>query len=148
MPNPPATIEAVLTAATAPEAEKSPEKMVVGVIEEKDAENQKEEEDKMVERMVKKVEDVLAISRRQGNNARAQRSRGQGNRSSNQFSNYKCNNCGTMGHLRRQCNKPQTPLTGGRGRGGPNPGYSTRRGRYRQQYGPTRATPFPSDRGV
>ena len=69
VPNPPATIEAALTAATAAEAEKLPGKMVVGVIEKKGDKNQKEEEDKMVERMVKKVEDVLAISRRQGNNA-------------------------------------------------------------------------------
>ena len=76
VPNPPATIEAALTAATATEAEKPHGKMVEGVIDEKETE--KEEEETMVERMVKKVEDVLAISRRQGNNTRAQRSRGQG----------------------------------------------------------------------
>ena len=38
VPNPPATIKVALTAATAAEAEKSPGKMVVGVIEEKETE--------------------------------------------------------------------------------------------------------------
>ena len=41
VPNPPATIKAALTAATAAEAERSPRKMVVGVIEENGTDNQK-----------------------------------------------------------------------------------------------------------
>lgn len=91
VPNTPATIEAALTAATAAKAEKAPGKMVVGVVKDSNAESQKkDEEGTLVKRTLKKVEDVLAISRRQGTNARAQRFRGQGNRSTNQYSNRKC----------------------------------------------------------
>ena len=95
-----------------------------------------------VERIVAKVEDVLAISRRQqGANARNNRSRGQQRTS---YANYKCYNCDQMGHLRRQCPRPQTPFSANRGRGHGTP-FHTRRGRFRQNFGPSRASPaFPS----
>lgn len=69
VPSPPATIEAALTAATATEAKKSSSKMVIGLVDDKEPEEEKEpekEEDTVVERIVKRVEDVLAISRCQG----------------------------------------------------------------------------------
>ena len=44
-------------------------------------------------------------------------------------------NCGEMGHLRRQCTKPQTPFTANRGRGHGAP-FGTRRGQFRQNFGP------------
>ena len=125
VPNPPATIAAALTATTTAEAEKTPLKMLIGVVDNKETkEDKQEEEDTVIERMVKIV-DVLAISRRQGSNSRQQRTRGQGNRNTNQYINNKCYDCGTMGHLRRQCNKPQTPFSG-RGRGGPSNRFTSR----------------------
>ena len=111
VPNPPQNIEAALTATTAAEVKKTPTKMVIGVIEDStDDDKKREEEDTVVERMVKQVEDVLAISKRQGNNSKQQRTREQGSRSTSQYSSYKCYNCGTMGHLRGQCNKPDSFL--------------------------------------
>ena len=71
VPNPPATIAGVLAAATAAEAERNPTgtKLVIGAIEGEDTSTQPTkteatEEESMVERIVAKVEDVLAISRR------------------------------------------------------------------------------------
>ena len=46
-----------------------------------------------------------------------------------------------MGHLRRQCTKPQTPFTANRGKGHGTP-FDTRRGRFRQNFGPSRASPL------
>ena len=149
VPNPPATIAGVLAAATAAEAERNPTetKLVIGAIESNEEETKEDKpdpktEDHMVERIVAKVEDVLAISRRQqGANSRNNRSRGQQRTS---YANYKCYNCGQMGHLRRQCPKPQTPFTANRGRGHGAP-FGTRQGRFRQNFGLSQASPaFPS----
>ena len=149
VPNPPATIAGVLAAATAAEAERNPTgtKLVIGAIEGEESSAQPtksegKEEDNMVERIVAKVEDVLAISRRQqGANSRNARTRGQ---SRSNYSSYKCYNCGQMGHLRRQCSRPQTPFVASRGRGHGTP-FNTRRGRFRQNFGPSRAGPaFPN----
>ena len=149
VPNPPATIAGVLAAATAAEAERNPTgtKLVIGAIEGEDSVTQptkteSKEEEHLVERIVAKVEDVLAISRRQqGANSRNTRTRGQ---SRSNYSSYKCYNCGQMGHLRRQCPRPQTPFVANRGRGHGTP-FNTRRGRFRQNFGPSRASPaFPN----
>ena len=149
VPNPPATIAGVLAAATAAKAEKNPTgtKLVIGAVKANEKETvpnntDSKTEDHMVERIVAKVEDVLAISRcQQGANSRSNRARGQQRTS---YANYKCYNCGQMGHLRRQCPKPQTPFTAKRGRGHGAP-FGTRRGRFRQNFGPSQASPaFPS----
>ena len=71
VPNPPATIAGVLAAATAAEAERNPTgtKLVVGAVEvdgtdPKPDKPDPKSEDNMVDGIVAKVEDVLAISRR------------------------------------------------------------------------------------
>ena len=146
VPNPPATIDGALTAASAAEAEKTNNKLVVSLVDD----TTKEESSGMnemseLEKISKGVQDVLAITRqgRRGQNSRASRNRGAGN---NNFATYRCYNCNQMGHLRRQCPKPQTPFQSfGGGRGGPaghGGGFTTRRGRYRQNFGPGRARPF------
>ena len=123
VPNPQGTIEGVIAAATAAEVERNPigTKLVVGAFE-AEAESPKEEkssssnEDCMVEIIVAKVEDVLVISRRQ-QGAQSRSNRNRGLQCSGAYANFKCYNCGQMGHLRHQCSKPQTLFTASRGRG-------------------------------
>ena len=145
IPNPPATIDEALTAASAAEAEKTNQKLVVSLVDEAPKETSKPPEMTELEKISKGMQDVLAISRQgsRGQNSHSSRNRGAGGTN---FSNYKCYNCNQMGHLRRQCPKPQTPFQSfGGGRGGPaghGGGFTTRMGRYRQNFGPGRARPF------
>ena len=144
IPDPPTTIKDALTAASATEAEKNNQKLVVSLVEEapKEETGQATEMTEL-EKIAKGVQDVLAISRqgRQGQASRATRNRGS---SGGNFANYKCYNCNQMGHLRRQCPKPQTPFQsfGGARGGPPGRGFTTRRGRFWQNFGPSRARPF------
>ena len=147
VPNPPATIDGALTAASAAEAEKTNHKLVVSLVDETAKEEPSSTEEMLeLEKISKGVQDVLAKTRqgRRGQNSRATRNRGAGG--GNNFASYKCYNCNQMGHLRRQCPKPQTPFQsfggvrgGAAGHGG---GFTTRRGRYRQNFGPGRVRSF------
>ena len=120
IPNPSTTIEDALTAASAAEAEKSNQKLVVSLVDE----TQKEDNDQAtemtkLEKIAMGVQDVLAISKqgRQGQGSRSTRNR---RANGSNFANYKCYNCNQIGHLRRQCPKPQTPFQSFVGaRGGP-----------------------------
>ena len=96
------------------------------------------------EELASQVKDVLAITRKSfGRNPR----RGGSNGQRPDYSSYKCYNCNQMGHLRRNCTRPQTPFHGGNNRGSVR-GFSTRRGRFQQNFGSNRARPFnPSGHG-
>ena len=144
VPNPPATIDDALTAASAAEAEKTNQKLVVSLVEEAPKEDAgSAAEMTELEKIAKGVQDVLAISRqgRQGQASRATRNQGS---TGGNFANYKCYNCNQMGHLRRQCPKPQTPFQsfGGARGGPPGRGFTTRKGRLQQNFNPSRARPF------
>ena len=151
--DPPATIEDVLKAATAVENEKHAKatKLVVNVVQEEQdsTEDKKEEKEKddPISALQTQMKEVLAISRRGGNQGfrgRGGRGRGQGS-----FGSYRCYGCGQLGHIREQCTATnQAPFRGrGGGRGGR--GYSsmphmTRRGQFRSNFGSGRGRPiFP-----
>ena len=142
VPVPPNTIQAVLEAATAAEAEQSSKlTKLVNEIEEGELTENTDTTDKPkpseFELLTKKVDDVLAISRQGG----LQRPRGRGGFRPD-YSQFRCYNCNNIGHLRRNCPKPQSSFqVAGRGHGNSR-GYTTRRGRYQQNFGPGRARPF------
>lgn len=83
MPNPPATIEASLSTAKAAEAKRTTSKLVAGLVDDKESRDDKRPNEDNSEKTVKRVEEVLAAISKQ------QRWRGKGNRSANQYSNYK-----------------------------------------------------------
>ena len=91
-----------------------------------------------LEKIAKGVQDVLAISRQGRQASRATRNRGS---NGSNFANYKCYNCNQMGHLHRQYPKLLSKAL--EEPGGPTGrGFTTRRGRFRQNFGPSRARPF------
>ena len=147
VPVPPNTIQAALEAATAAEAEQSSKTTkLVNEIEEGELTENADTSDKPkpteFELLTKKVDDVLAISRQGG----LQRARGRGGFRPD-YSQFRCYNCNNIGHLRRNCPKPQSSFqVAGRGHGNSR-GYTTRRGRYQQNFGPGRARPFNYSQG-
>ena len=147
---PPATLAAVLTAATAVENEKHSKatKLVVNLVDEKekkeDPKPKEEEQDDPITVLQKQMEEVLAISRRGGQGFRGRGGRGRGQGS---FSSYRCYGCGQLGHIREQCTAAnQAPF---RGRGGYRGGrgnstmpHMTRRGQFRSNFGSGRGRPI------
>ena len=143
VPIPPNTIQGVLEAATAAEAEHSSKlTKLVNQIEEGELTNPTPvgaagiTKPTEFEILTKKVDDVLAISRQGG----FSRPRGRGGFKPD-YSQFRCYNCQTIGHLRRNCPKPQASFpVAGRGHGNSR-SFTTRRGRYQQNFGPGRARP-------
>lgn len=110
IPNPPATIEDALVAASVAKAERTNQKLVVSLVEESNKEDTGSSELSDLEKNATGVQEVLAISKH-GQGLRNSRNRGSIN-----FASYKCYDCNQMVHLRRlvhlrrQCSKPQTPF--------------------------------------
>jgi len=156
VPNPPATIAAVLAAATAVENETNPKatKLVINPIEDEQPQAEKTEKseekknpsdmEKECETLRKQLKEILAIGKG------SYRGRGRGGAANN----GKCYGCGQPGHIRANCPSPQQQpyqyYRGrgngwrGRGRGRGRP-YQTRRGRYASNFGASRGRPaqFP-----